>query len=120
MAKYQKAYAYRFGLKAEEIVADYIQQCGYELLNRRYKTKYGEIDIIAKNSQELLFIEVKGRKILPDLADIASTLKLSRYSHTISSFLSSKPLYQDLSCRMDLIIVVQDRVALHLKDIYTA
>ena len=39
--------AYQQGLIAEELAANYLQGKGYTILKRRYKTKYGEIDLIA-------------------------------------------------------------------------
>lgn len=48
----------------EEISTDYLQKCGYEIIKRNYRCMQGEIDIIAKDKKELVFIEVKTRSNL--------------------------------------------------------
>lgn len=57
------------GNLGEDFVAQYIADKGYIISARNYRTKYGEIDIIAENNEEILFIEVKtrstGAKALP-------------------------------------------------------
>lgn len=45
----------------EQAAADYLQAVGYELLERKYRLKIGEIDIIAKINNTLVFVEVKTR-----------------------------------------------------------
>ncbi|PMP68669.1 MAG: YraN family protein [Thermodesulfobacterium geofontis] len=47
------------GAKAEESAAEYLQSKGYKILERNYKTAFGEIDIIAKKKNSLIFVEVK-------------------------------------------------------------
>lgn len=45
----------------EQAAADYLQQAGYEILERKYRLKLGEIDIIAKINNTFIFVEVKAR-----------------------------------------------------------
>jgi putative endonuclease len=47
------------GKWGEETVATYLCQCGYEILTRNARTPYGEIDIIARQGETTIFIEVK-------------------------------------------------------------
>lgn len=50
------------GNLGEELAAKYLTKNEYIIINRNYRTRYGEIDIIAKNNDYLVFIEVKARK----------------------------------------------------------
>ena len=50
-----------FGKKSESIAAIYLKKNGYKILEQNYRTKFGEIDIIAKDKDTLVFVEVKAR-----------------------------------------------------------
>ena len=49
------------GDAGETLVAEYVKDKGYIVSARNYRTKQGEIDVIAENNNEILFIEVKTR-----------------------------------------------------------
>lgn len=46
----------------EEFVSRYIEKKGFEIVERNFHSQFGEIDIIVKNSEYIVFIEVKTRK----------------------------------------------------------
>lgn len=50
------------GEKGEAIAAKYLKKSGYKILERNYRKKYGEIDIIAQKGENIAFVEVKTRK----------------------------------------------------------
>lgn len=50
------------GNRGEEFACEYLIKKGYEIIERNYRHKRAEIDIIAKNENVLVFIEVKTRK----------------------------------------------------------
>ena len=49
------------GKKGEELAAEFLKDKGYEILTRNFRSKFGEIDIIAKKGDFLVFVEVKTR-----------------------------------------------------------
>ena len=51
----------RIGKWGEETATEYLMQRGYEIIARNARTPYGEIDIIAKQKDIIIFIEVKTR-----------------------------------------------------------
>ena len=51
----------RIGKWGEDTAAEYLTQKGYELVARNIRTPYGEIDIIAKQGDIIIFVEVKTR-----------------------------------------------------------
>ncbi|MGN0940454.1 MAG: YraN family protein [Selenomonadaceae bacterium] len=52
------------GNRGEDIAADYLLKHGYKILERQYRTKRGEIDIIGKKDNTIVFFEVKSRRSL--------------------------------------------------------
>ena len=51
----------RFGRQSEELAVNQLKKLGYKIIERNYRTKLGEIDIIAKDGRSLVFVEVKAR-----------------------------------------------------------
>jgi putative endonuclease len=51
-----------FGLHGEDLACKELERRGYSIVARRYRTKHGEIDIIARDARCLVFIEVKARQ----------------------------------------------------------
>ncbi|UCE51582.1 MAG: YraN family protein [Desulfobacterales bacterium] len=51
-----------FGEKGESIAVRYLKKKGYKILEKNYRTKLGEIDIIAKDKDTIVFVEVKSRR----------------------------------------------------------
>ena len=49
------------GTHYEEEAARYLEQQGYQILERNFFSRYGEIDLIAKDEDTLVFVEVKYR-----------------------------------------------------------
>lgn len=50
------------GERGEELAARLLAGKGYEVLERNYRTRYGEIDLIARHGDTLVFVEVKARR----------------------------------------------------------
>lgn len=49
------------GIVGEELAARQLALRGYAILERRYRTEYGEIDIVAEDGETLVFVEVRAR-----------------------------------------------------------
>ena len=48
----------------ELVARSFLEDSGYELVDVNWKTPFGEVDIIARNDEETLFVEVKSRRLL--------------------------------------------------------
>jgi len=51
-----------FGKSGEELAAKHLTKLGYKVLEKNYRTKAGEIDIVAQDGEILVFVEVKSRR----------------------------------------------------------
>ena len=77
------------GIVYEDAATKYLVKKGYKILERNFKTKFGEIDIIALEKDVLVFIEVKGGKDdLYDPAERADINKLKKVMRTAEFFIN--------------------------------
>lgn len=60
----QKKETNKFGKLAEDYATSFLSQKGYKIINRNFRSRFGEIDIIALKDGYLVFIEVKARRSL--------------------------------------------------------
>lgn len=51
----------RLGVLGERVAARHLAAAGYEIVDRNYRTRYGELDIVAADARHLVFCEVKTR-----------------------------------------------------------
>lgn len=108
---------YQFGKLAELVVIIYLRLKFYQIIARRYKTKLGEIDIIAYKANKLIAVEVKARKnFYSDTTEIFTKHQARRIKNTISYFLYNNPRYKDCLIRFDLILVNRFFVIKHCQN----
>ena len=50
------------GERGEELAAEHLERLGFEVLARRHRTRYGELDLIASDDDLVVFVEVKTRR----------------------------------------------------------
>ncbi len=87
----------------------------YKILYHRYKNKMGEIDIIARKNNTIIFIEVKFRR--NDIDDIlCSNYQKQRITAAAKVFLQSKPQYQSYDVRFDCCILKPFRLPYIIKN----
>lgn len=90
------------GLQGEALVADYLRKKGYNLVAHGYFCRFGEIDLIAWDSNTLCFIEVKTRTNLEMglPREYVTYGKQKKLKKTALFYLSEKKL--DCFCRFDV------------------
>lgn len=101
------------GVLGEELVAQWLQQQGWAILHRRWRTrtlreKSGELDIIAQQAHSLAFVEVKTRSRGNWDADgklAIGAKKQQLICQAAELFLAEYPAYADISCRFDVALV---------------
>jgi putative endonuclease len=94
------------GAIAENIAADYLSKRGYKIRERNYRTREGEIDIIAEKDGTLIFIEVRAKtsKTFGSAEESITERKKKRLIALAESYLSECEVQPD-SCRIDLIAI---------------
>lgn len=83
----KKNKSYRNGLWAEYWAAAFLILKGYRILKMRYKTKVGEIDIVARKRHIICFIEVKYRSSLAEARTAVSPQSQSRIRRAAEHYL---------------------------------
>lgn len=93
------------GQCGEDIAAEHLKSKGCKIIKRNYKNKIGEIDIIAKNKEDLIFVEVKTRisDKLGTPAEAVTYYKKRKIVHCAKYYLMQHP--SDLNIRFDIIEV---------------
>jgi putative endonuclease len=56
----------QLGAAGEQLAADHLARCGFRILDRNYRTRWGELDIVAYDGRILAFCEVKSRRVAHD------------------------------------------------------
>lgn len=95
------------GKVAETIACDYLTENGIVVCDRNFRSRFGEIDIIALDRQILLFIEVRFRKNEHILAAIETIdqRKCKKIIMTSEYYLNKHRKYRSYQCRYDVITI---------------
>lgn len=97
--------AYHAGLNAEVSVADHYARRGCPIAGRRWRGSGGEIDLIARDGDTLVFIEVKKSKSFARAAERLSRRQMDRIYVSASEFIAGEPMGQDTDLRFDVALV---------------
>ncbi|MBM4272331.1 MAG: YraN family protein [Deltaproteobacteria bacterium] len=94
------------GKKGEEIAARYLESRGYRIIERNYRSRWGEIDIVAKDGNTVVFVEVKCRRSesFGDPQSAVGTNKQRKVSRMSLAYLKEKGLYP-CDARFDVVAV---------------
>ena len=100
------------GKAGEEAAVQYLCKHGYQILERNYRCRFGEIDLIARDGRTLAFIEVKTRRSQSyGPAAAAVTLKKQRHLIKASQVYLIERKKPGEFCRFDVVTVELDAQA---------
>ena len=116
----ERVAAFRLGLSAESRAAMFLIAKGYRIAARRWKTPFGEIDIVARRRRDLIFAEVKARSQLDEAAEAVTERSKSRIVAAAEYWLAQHP--DDAQCyiRFDVILVAPGKVPRHIVNAFDA
>ena len=118
--KKRKQNAYRRGQMAEVFAATFLMAKGFVILARRYKSRFGEIDLIAKRGRLVVFVEVKARAKLIDAAYAITPRQQQRIVTASMDWLAHNPQSQDTDLRFDAILIGSKSLMRHIKGAFDA
>ncbi len=95
------------GRQGEDIAADWLTSHNYTIVTRNYRKRFGEVDIIARQDEWLVFIEVKTRSSarFGSPLDSVTEKKQHQLSRIANDYLSRNDALDTL-CRFDVVSVV--------------
>ncbi len=99
--------AKKVGERAEHLAQEYLEQKGLNLVSNNYRCRRGEIDLIMRDGNFLVFIEVRYRKndVFGSGAESVTLQKQRRLLTAAKHYLQSEKLDEDISCRFDVISI---------------
>ena len=99
------ARSYQAGLAAEDQVEQLYDRSGRSVCARRWRGSGGEIDLIARDGSEVIFIEVKQSKTHAQAAEHLTPRQMARIYASASEFLAGEPKGQLTDVRFDVALV---------------
>jgi putative endonuclease len=112
--------AFRLGLSAESRAAMVLLAKGYRILARRWKTPFGEIDIVARRRGTLAFVEVKARERADDAAEAVTGRNQRRIIAAAELWLARNPADAARAIRFDVVLVTPGRIPQHIANAFDA
>lgn len=110
----------KIGEIGENIAVKFLMKHSFDILDRNYTKKWGEIDVVAKKGNTVYFIEVKSvsRENLENVSntthndyraeDNMHPWKMKRMSRTIQTYILDKNIDEDMEWQVDLLVVYLD------------
>lgn len=97
--------AYHSGLAAEDSVAHYYALRGHDIAAKRWRSKAGEIDLIVRKDDSVIFVEVKKSNTHDRAAASLGHRQITRIYNSAAMFLEGEPKGQNTNARFDVALV---------------
>jgi len=111
-----RAAAYSRGRFAEALCRWVLRLKGYRILETGYRTKVGEIDVLAVRGGRLIAVEVKIRRNLADAREAVTWSQRRRIERAVDWFLRARPDAAPNGIRFDVFAVAPWRLPSHIED----
>ncbi len=94
------------GAMGEDIAARYLEALGFEILERNFRSRAGEIDIVARDGETIVFVEVKARRPGPFgvASEQVTARKRRRLVNTALAYMAARHM-TGAGCRFDVVAV---------------
>ena len=111
-----KSSTYRIGLRAEAVACWWLRLKGYRILAQRYRSPYGEADIIAQKKNSLVVVEVKARTHIVEAAAAIQPRQQARFHKAAQAFLAEHPHFCNHMIRFDAMLFSPNAWPVHLRN----
>ena len=95
------------GARGEDLAVKYLKKKGYKVIERNYRCQWGEIDLVARQGDTLVFVEIKSRSShgfgLPQEA--VDRFKQDKLIEVARAYLAERRLTEDITMRFDVVAV---------------
>ena len=112
--------AFRLGISAESRAALFLIAKAYRIVARRWKTPFGEIDIVARRRRDLVFVEVEARDSLDVAAESVSERSRQRIVAAAEMWLAHRPQDAQSNIRFDVILMAPGKMPRHIVNAFDA
>jgi len=109
----------QLGQQGESAVVNLLEQRGYTILARNFRTKYGEVDVIARHQEVIAFVEVKCRKNhYFALSAVVTRSKQQKIARAARIFIAQ---HSNILCsyRFDVALVEEDFNVVYIEHAFT-
>ena len=95
-----------FGLYGEDLACEELERRGCAIVSRRYRTKHGEIDIVSRDGDYLVFVEVKARQdgSFGDPEEAVTLRKQQQLVWMATDYLARQNI-GEVPCRFDVVSI---------------
>ena len=106
------------GNYGEDLAVKFLIEKGYKIISKNFYIRGGEIDIIAKDKNEYVFVEVKTRtsRFFGEVSDQVSSRQQKKLAHSAEVFLHQNNL-TDSNWRIDVIAILMNNQKLQIKHV---
>lgn len=111
-----KRKALRYGYRAEYLALWFFVLKGYHIIQRDYRSTYGQVDLILYKKETLIFVEVKARKNTAAWDIALSFPQRKRIEYSALAFIKAHPRFQSCTLRFDALFFSPWRFPLHIKN----
>mgnify|MGYP003353865409 CR=1 FL=1 len=109
-------YRQLIGRRGEDLAVRELERRGHRILARRYRTRFGEIDIVSEVDGLVVFVEVKARGDYNTAAEAIRPAQQARIRNAAAAFLARRPDLAGFDLRFDAVLVSPRRLPVHLRD----
>lgn len=114
----KRSTAYAKGVDAEHVAAQVLRRQGFRVLDKRYRTPAGEVDLIVADRSAVAFVEVKRRSSQTDAGEAITPRQQARITGAAEIWLHEHPEYADREITFDAVLICPWSAPRHIRDAF--